>query len=89
MKVENPTGNTVKGSFYGYGEIVIGPAEVKDIPGAVFDAWQDPNLWGGRECPLRPYMPPAKYTCKVCGEEFPSPQKLAAHVKNEHPKKEG
>ncbi|MEW6726908.1 MAG: hypothetical protein AB1327_08120 [Bacillota bacterium] len=58
MKIVNPTGETVKGEFFGHGTFVIKPGEVKDIPGAAWDAWQDPALWNGGACRLQIYAPP-------------------------------
>lgn len=115
VKVQNPAGNSVKQFFFGHGEVVIGPEEVKEIPKAVWDAWQSSDLWGGQECPLKIYVPPSEqevkeddpatpaeaqteaaaapvpevkpeqaFKCKVCGEEFSSPQKLGAHVRKAH-----
>lgn len=60
MKVRNPSGSEVKFDLYGYGKIAVPAGEVADIPEAVWNALQDPNLWGGRKCPLEIYVPPKK-----------------------------
>lgn len=91
VKVVNPTGNPIKDFFYGHGEIVVGPEEVKEVPKAVWEAWQNPNLWGGGDCRLKLYEPPKEprvFQCKKCGEEFDTPQKLGNHMKTEHKRPE-
>lgn len=60
VKVVNPTGSTVRQNFFGFGEIEISPGEQKEIPEAIYKAWQNPDLWGGNKCPLKIYVPPKK-----------------------------
>lgn len=58
IRVKNPTGHHVRLELFGLGVLSIPPGGVSEISGAMWDAIQNPALWGDNPCPLVIYTEP-------------------------------
>lgn len=97
MLVQNLSDRTVRETFFGYGEFVLKPGEIKDVPEEVFKLWRQPNHWGDGQCPLvrggvkvsEPQPEPVETSkigveetvCRRCGRKFANKGLLLAHLK--------